>query len=398
MTRIGVRLLGLVLVLAIGVLLGRSTGRSLPATTSAKAAIIKPATTEAELQTVELTPVAEQRLGVVTVAAEAHRLGATRSIGGEVVAPPGSAAIIAAPVAGTLRAGNGEFPRVGDHVSKGQILFRLMPVAPMDRDQRAQAERQVATIEARLMALRSQRQRAELLATEHVGSERTAEDARATEAASQAELVAAQKRLALLDTAPLESDVALPLRAPHAGVLTRVLGSFGQTLVAGTPVFEVADTRTAWIRVPVYVGEVARLDVDAPARIHSLSATPAEARVAKLVATPPIADATAASTDRFYALDNGDGALRPGQRVVAILQYREATAAVTVPQSAIVYDFHGNAWLYEKVAAHTYRRQRVEVARVEAAHAVIARGIRATAPIVSVGATELFGVEFGAGK
>ena len=69
-----------------------------------------------------------------------------------------------------------------------------------------------------------------------------------------------------------------------------------------------------------------------------------------------------------------------------------------MPASAIVYDYHGGAWIYVKTAPGTFVRQRVEVARTVRTGVVLTRGAEPGAQVVTAGVAELFGTEFGAGK
>ena len=73
-----------------------------------------------------------------------------------------------------------------------------------------------------------------------------------------------------------------------------------------------------------------------------------------------------------------------------------------VPWSAVVHDIHGGTWVYERTAPRVYTRRRVEVKHVQGsgaeAQAVLARGPAPGAMVVSVGAAELFGTEFGTRK
>ena len=54
--------------------------------------------------------------------------------------------------------------------------------------------------------------------------------------------------------------------------------------------------------------------------------------------------------------------------------------------------------MYENLAPQVYTRRRVEVLHVVNSLAVLGRGPAAGAKVVSAGAMELFGTEFGAGK
>jgi hypothetical protein len=59
---------------------------------------------------------------------------------------------------------------------------------------------------------------------------------------------------------------------------------------------------------------------------------------------------------------------------------------------------YGGAWVYENIQTNKYVRQRVELRYVLGELAVLSRGPAVGAKIVSAGAAELFGTEFGVGK
>jgi hypothetical protein len=67
-------------------------------------------------------------------------------------------------------------------------------------------------------------------------------------------------------------------------------------------------------------------------------------------------------------------------------------------QKAVPHDIHGGTWVYENIAPQQYARRRVEVRRVVKSLAVLVRGPTVGAKVVTAGAAELFGTEFGTGK
>jgi hypothetical protein len=74
------------------------------------------------------------------------------------------------------------------------------------------------------------------------------------------------------------------------------------------------------------------------------------------------------------------------------------TRALVVPLAAIVHDLNGGAWVYEQLDPNTFTRRRVEVERVVGTQAVLTRGPPPGTKVVTDGAAELFGIEFGIGK
>jgi multidrug efflux pump subunit AcrA (membrane-fusion protein) len=163
--------------------------------------------------------------------------------------------------------------------------------------------------------------------------------------------------------------------------------------------FEVVSLNPVWIKVPIYVGDLPRIATDRDAVVGGLADAPGAAqKVAKAVAAPPSGDPLAATVNLFYEVENRDVTLRPGQRVGVTLPLKGEESALAVPLSALLRDIHGGAWVYENTAPHAYARRRVFVDRVVGDLAALSSGPKAGAKVVTVGAAELFGAEFGGGK
>ncbi len=195
---------------------------------------------EASLASVTLTAEARERLGVTTAAVAERPLRRTRTLPGEVVARPGGVVMITAPVAGLVLAAGG-LPRVGSEVIGGQPIARLIPLAAVDRDLRAQAQSRIAAADARLIVGNSRVERAEKLIGSGAGSQRAAEDARVERDIAAAELKAAQARLRMIDRTALSSDVATILRAPFHAVVRQVQVADGQAVAGGASLIELVN-------------------------------------------------------------------------------------------------------------------------------------------------------------
>lgn len=350
---------------------------------------------ERELARVTLTAEAEQRLGVAIAEATLRSSPRTRTVGGDVLPSSGRSIALVAPVAGRLA---GTTLTVGQAVRRGDALLRLTPVATVDRDLKATAGRAVAIAASRLEAMELRLARAEKLLGDGAGSARAVEEAKADRDAARAELDAAKSRAAILDTAPLDADVAVTLRAPEDGVVRTVSALPASMVPAGAPLVELVGTGALWIRVNVFVGDRRSIRTGAGVRVRALTAKPAASDPEALpIAGPPTADSLTSSFDLYYALPR-DADFRPGERVAVTLPYGDDAPAVHVPESAIVRDVHGTAWVYVAAGEHAFERRRVEVESVGDDGARIARGLDAGARIVTTGAAELFGAELGGGK
>jgi membrane fusion protein, heavy metal efflux system len=368
----------------------KEPGKSQPATVTGTKA-------ESELSRITLTAEAEKRLGLVVADATLKSSSRTRILGGDVLPSSGRSLLLVAPVAGRL-ATTGSTPSVGQTVRRGDPLLQLTPVAGVDRDLRATAGRAVSVAESRLEAMGLRLARAETLLTDGAGSARAVEEAKADRDTAKAELEAAKTRATMVDRAPLDSDIAVTLRAPEDGVVRTVSALPGSMMPAGAPLLEIVGSGSLWVRVNVFVGDVRALRHGAGVRVRPLTAAPSASDAEALpVSGPPTADPLTSSFDLYYALSKSAD-FRPGERVAVTLAYGDDVHAVHVPASAIVRDVTGTAWVYASVGEHVFERRRVEVERVGEEGARLTRGLAAGTPVVITGAAELFGTEFATGK
>lgn len=380
------------------VLLVAACGRApAPPAAAPAAAKVGGAVPEATLTTLTLTGDAQRRLGIETAAVEQRRVAARRSLAAEIVPAGGAQATVTAPVAGRL-AVEGAVPAVGSAVSKGQVVLALVPLAPIERDARVEAERVAAEAAGRQEMVAKRAARARELAKDGAGSLRAAEEADADLAVADAALKAARDRLALAERGVTAAG-AIGLEAPQAGVLRALFASPGQTVGAGAALFDVVSLDTVWLRVPVFAGDVATVDRAAAAEVVALGTPPGTpGRPALPITAPPTADATSAGVDLFYRLGNADAGLRPGQRVTARLPLRSGGVHLVVPRAAVLFDALGGTWVYEARDGGVFTRRRVTIIDSAGDVVVLGQGPAPGTRVVTTGAAELFGTEFGVGK
>ncbi len=390
--------LSLVIFIAFVVLSGCAKPQAAESQKAAPPAKLENAIKELELATIKLSPQAEQRLGITTAPVTVESVAQTRDFAGEITLAPDRTTNMAAPVSGTLAADSAPLA-VGMFVRKGQPLFRLTPFLAPERDLRVQIEREIANAQTRVEAARVRFNRAEQLLRDRAGSEKALQQAREELDLAENDLKTARARSERFEQAPIAADVAVTITAPRDGIVQKVFVNPGQTVASGSPLFEVANLSTVWIRVPIYVGDLLLIDRRQTARVHALNdSAGAPSRPVRPVNAPPTADPASNTADLYFELANGDGSLRPGQRMSVTLAERASAESLVVPWSAVVHDIHGGAWVYENIAPQQYARRRVEVRRVVNSLAVLARGPAVGARVVTAGAAEIFGTEFGTGK
>jgi hypothetical protein len=341
---------------AVLILVGCKPPSSTPAKPTPPAKVSQIAKEDA-LTSIVLTPEAEQRLGIVTASAISKRVARTRTFGGELILALG-------------RSNSTGLPEAASATNQNRSIYSLLPaMTPAELIRLAElqvdADGQAAAAKVQLEAMQVTLKRAENMLAEKAGSLRTVDEAKAQSALAAAALQTARARRDLL----------------------------------GTPLFEAVKQDVLWVRVPVYVGDLANLKTSEPARAGELGGpTNQFTHLAKPVSVPISATTGANTMDVFYEIENKDGAFRPGQRIAVQIPWRGEQESLVVPASAVIYDINGGTWVYEKTAPHGFVRRRVEVRFMAEAEAAVARGLPAGANVVTVGAAELFGTEFGFGK
>ncbi len=305
-------------------------------------ATVENARPEAMLATITLTAKAEQRLGIALVPVERKTVPRTRLFGGELLLPSGHGEGI-------------------NSVVPANTSVDLMVLAERQSEADSRVNQTKVELEAASVAL----DRAKSLLKGKVGTEKLVDEARARFDIAQAAVKAEEARRKLL----------------------------------GAPIAETIAEKRMWIRVPVYVGDVARLEPNASAQVRGLADPPGSpALTAKSIQVPLSAAGGAATVDLFYELIGGQGEIHPGQKVGVTLPLKTAAEALVVPWDAVLADIYGGHWVYVNTADHTYERRRVEVRYVIGNEAVLARGPDEGSRVVTTGSAELFGTEFGTGK
>lgn len=377
---------------------------------------------EESLNTITLTEKAEGRLGIQLAEVRKADVRRRRTFGGEVVVPTGQTVIVSAPLAGTLSAPEGgAVPPPGANLAAGQPLFDFKPLLTPERDvltpaervrvaqtradvatTQIEAQRQVEAAKVQVEAAQIAFDRATELLKNKAGSQRSVDEAEAHLKIARQAQETAEARHAFLSQIELDEEAGelapRTITSPVAGVLQNIDAAAGETVAAGEPLFHVVRMDRLWIRVPVYVGNWREIDTTLDAAITEYG-QPADQppRPARYVAAPPSADSAATTVDLFYELANNDGRLYPGQKLAVTVPLQSTAASRTVPRTAVLYDVNGGAWVYEQLGPQTYARRRVAVNYAQGADAVLAAGPPAGTKVVTEGAVELFGTEFGVG-
>ena len=75
-----------------------------------------------------------------------------------------------------------------------------------------------------------------------------------------------------------------------------------------------------------------------------------------------------------------------------------SASALQVPFAAVIYQPDGSTWVYSNPEGKVYVREEIEIDRIDGDVAYLTSGPEPGTPVVVVGASELWGFEFGVGK
>jgi hypothetical protein len=304
---------------------------------------VKPAKTEVvahetELLRLTLSQEAVQRIGLEVTVVREGAPRQTRTVHGEIVAPP---------------------------LTNGGLPTRSANDLAALAANQVRADGDVARARAELVIADKAAVRAEALVREEAGSARARDEALSAQAVARANLDAATAQRKLL--------------GPSVAAL---------------------EQKGLWVRAAAFASDLPRIDRRADATLHALGAHGAELNV-RPVQGPASADPVAGTVDLYYQLDGSASGFRFGQRVSIDLPLNDDHDAghanrVSVPVSAIVRDIYGGEWVYVQTAPQVFERRRVEVAAVSDRAAWLTRGPNPGTEVVTDGAAELFSTEFGA--
>jgi hypothetical protein len=71
---------------------------------------------------------------------------------------------------------------------------------------------------------------------------------------------------------------------------------------------------------------------------------------------------------------------------------------LVIPYSAVMYHLDGSTWTYTNPSGLMFLRAPIDIDRIEGERAILTAGPTAGTAVVTVGAAELYGTEFGVGK
>ncbi len=196
----------------------------------------------------------------------------------------------------------------------------------------------------------------------------------------------------------LQADAARRLDIKTAPVREEVIAQtrqFGGEVVAVT-----TDTKMAIVQVNLTENDVKSVQRDAPAFVLPLGTG---SKAFRVQAQPSeMANAYGLSGPfgtTFYDVSNADVGLVTQQLVFVELPLAgSGEPRKTIPYGAVLYDPTGKTWVYTNPSELVFVREPIQIQTIAGDDVILSEGPPSGAPVVTVGAAELYGTEFGVGK
>ena len=314
-------------------------------------------------------------------------------------AKPGKEVVVKALATGYYAPGSDPvILEVGSHVSDGQRIGELRIVLSSHDEAQLVIAKEEADIlmNQSLVTLRLAEDQLERLrkAPDTVAGTRLIELEETVERARVA-YREAQEQLPFLPEEPYGETLKLKpaaIECPMSGRIAAINVVPRQFVLQGDPLFTVADWSTLWLEIPVFVGDLPRVQQERDIQLK-LPGT-GGSLTARAVQAPQPTEPGRRTVGLLYEIDDSSGALRPGQPVSVDLPVGKTIDRITVPRTAIVWDGMGNAWVYVRAGPESFRRQRIEVGKDHGKDVVVERGLEENQQVVTVGAESLYGEEF----
>jgi cobalt-zinc-cadmium efflux system membrane fusion protein len=263
----------------------------------------------------------------------------TLRVSAQIVARPGGAADVVAPIDGRLiRVLDAP---VGTAVFRGQEIARLLPppsaAAELPQLQQAHTEARSA-----LDLATRDRERAERLVAAGAAPQKRLDEARATEAQVHARLEASEARLAQYDAARTAGDATnmdglFLIRAPVRGVIALREAAAGANVSGGTLLFRIVDAERVHVVGNVPEADVARAR-NAKAAELEVPGSSSRVPLGRIAGLGRVLDPRTRTVPIIFTVDNSTLGLPVGQAVFLHLLMEPAPPHPVVPVSAVVDD------------------------------------------------------------
>lgn len=338
---------------------------------------------------VTLTPEQVSSAKIATSLVEHRAVASEITATGEVTAPDDGIARVGAKLAGRVTRLTAS---VGDRVKRGQSLG----VVDSPELGRAKADYVAAVASARVGRETADREKA--LWEKKISAERDYRIAEAEATRSRADKEAAEVRLHTLGlsdaqlarlTADQHQVASVGLIAPIDGTIVERPITLGQMIDPTTTTFVIMDLRKVWIQVDVYERDLSQIAVGAKVEAR-VKAWPERAFAGTIEAIGAIVETRSRTIKIRVALDNADGALKPGMFATVKLagSTGEARDGLFAPAAAVQRDGE-HSIVFVPVGTTQFQLRTIETGVRTGDWVEVVRGLAAGERVVTTGAFQL---------
>jgi hypothetical protein len=111
--------------------------------------------------------------------------------------------------------------------------------------------------------------------------------------------------------------------------------------------------------------------------------------------TPPATSEQVKGSDVIRVTLTAEAAKRVGVQTVEVRSDPSGEGRTVIPYEAVLYDPDGATWTYTSPQQNVFERADISVVRIDGGSAILGDGPAVGTPVVTVGATEIWGVEYG---
>jgi cobalt-zinc-cadmium efflux system membrane fusion protein len=359
-----------------------------------------------EADTVEITPEAQQRSGIVVTAAASTPMTQYLQVTGSVQPVDSSIAHIRPPARGRLLE---VLVKVGDRVTAGQVLAQLDNIEAGEISaQYNSARAELQKLKIQLGAQQRQVDRNRRLAEIGASPQKDYEFSLAEQQGMEEGIRAQESTIAGLSTRlrrfGINEDGNAPsttaIRAPFAGVIIHMAAAPGDVIESGAELFSLANLSTVYVQAQVYEKDLGQVRVGQTASV-TVDSYPGEHVTGSVASISDLIDTQTRTAAVRCQIANPGGRLKLD--MLAIVQFPTSTkrAALSVPSDA-VQTVDGKSVVFIRNSPSRFSVRQVETGVTSEGRTEIVRGVSAGEPVVSKGAfavkSVLLGKELGEGK
>lgn len=252
----------------------------------------------------------------------------------------------------------GIYAKLGDDVTKGQLLLKVMSndiANAFQTYQQAKADEELA---------KKQLERAETLYDHGAISLNDLQVAQNVENKAAVAVTAALQMLNTMGATPEHPNPVVNIYAPASGTIVEqnvVPSAIVRTPDSQTNLFTIANLSTVWVICNVYENELPDVRLGDPAQVR-LNAFPDRVFTGRVENIGKVLD-TAVRTAPVRIVLNNPGIMRAGMFVTATLYGQHGHMYATVPAEAVLH-LHDRDWVFVPAGNGAFRRTEISAGRI----------------------------------